>query len=35
MKGKSIFSYAKSSYGAQDYGKLVEDVISMEKLVVV
>ena len=28
--GKSIFSYAKSSPGAQDYGKLVEDVIVME-----
>jgi len=29
MHGKSIFSYAKSSIGAQDYAKLVEDVLSM------
>lgn len=28
--GKSIFSYARSSQGAKDYGKLVEDVINME-----
>jgi len=28
-EGKSIFSYAKSSQGAKDYGKLVEDVIAM------
>tara|TARA_Y100000034_G_scaffold121441_1_gene165659 strand:+ start:1382 stop:2131 length:750 start_codon:yes stop_codon:yes gene_type:complete len=35
MKGKSIFSYAKSSNGAKDYGKLVEDIASMEQLVVV
>lgn len=27
--GKSIFSYAKSSPGAKDYGKLVEDVLAM------
>ena len=27
--GKSIFSYAKSSIGAKDYGKLVEDVMAM------
>jgi len=27
--GKSIFSYAKSSSGARDYGKLVEDVLAM------
>lgn len=27
--GKSIFSYAKSSRGAEDYGKLVEDVLAM------
>jgi chromosome partitioning protein len=27
--GKSIFSYAKSSPGAQDYGRLVEDVLAM------
>ncbi|MBS3175732.1 ParA family protein [Candidatus Woesearchaeota archaeon] len=27
--GKSIFSHAKSSPGAQDYGKLVEDVLAM------
>jgi len=27
--GKSIFSYAKSSSGAKDYGKLVEDVLAM------
>ena len=27
--GKSIFSYAKSSTGAKDYAKLVEDVIAM------
>ncbi len=30
MKGKSIFSYAKSSNGAIDYGKLVDDVIAAE-----
>ena len=29
MHGKSIFSYAKSSPGAKDYGKLVEDVLAM------
>jgi len=28
--GKSIFAYAKSSSGAKDYGRLVEDVIAME-----
>jgi len=28
--GKSIFSYAKSSSGAIDYGKLVEDVLVMD-----
>lgn len=27
--GKSIFSYAKTSTGAKDYGKLVEDVLAM------
>lgn len=27
---KSIFSYAKSSPGAQDYGKLVDEVLAME-----
>jgi len=27
---KSIFSYAKSSPGAQDYGKLAEEVLAME-----
>jgi len=27
--GKSIFGYAKSSIGAKDYGKLVEDVLAM------
>ncbi|MBW2967141.1 ParA family protein [Candidatus Woesearchaeota archaeon] len=29
-KGKSIFKYARSSPGAKDYGKLVEEVLSME-----
>jgi chromosome partitioning protein len=29
MHGKSIFTYAKRSPGAEDYGKLVEDVINM------
>ena len=29
MHGKSIFSYAKKSLGAQDYGQLVEDVLVM------
>ncbi|MEM4263815.1 MAG: ParA family protein [Candidatus Woesearchaeota archaeon] len=29
--GKSIFSYAKSSPGAQDYGKLVDEVLAMEQ----
>ena len=29
MYGKSIFSYAKSSNGAKDYGKLVESVLQM------
>ena len=29
MHGKSIFSYAKSSNGAKDYGKLVENVLAM------
>jgi len=29
-EGKSIFSYAKKSNGAKDYGKLVEDVLAME-----
>ena len=28
--GKSIFSHAKSSPGAKDYGKLVEDVLAMQ-----
>jgi len=28
--GKSIFSYAKSSAGAQDYGQLAEDVVAMK-----
>jgi len=28
--GKSIFSHAKNSPGAKDYGKLVEDVLAME-----
>ena len=28
--GKSIFSYAKSSPGAKDYEKLVDDVLAME-----
>ncbi len=28
--GKSIFSYANSSPGAKDYGKLVEDVLMMK-----
>lgn len=28
---KSIFSYAKSSPGAQDYGKLAEEVLAMEQ----
>lgn len=32
MNGKSIFSYAKSSIGAEDYGQLVEDVIRMEAI---
>ena len=27
--GKSIFAYAKSSPGAEDYGKLVEEVVAM------
>jgi len=27
--GKSIFGYAKSSHGAEDYSKLVEDVLAM------
>src|SRR3989338_7519857 len=30
--GKSIFKYARSSLGAKDYEKLVEEVISMEKI---
>lgn len=30
MHGKSIFNYAKSSAGAEDYGRLVDDVIEME-----
>lgn len=30
MHGKSIFNYAKSSIGAKDYAKLVEDVLSMK-----
>jgi chromosome partitioning protein len=30
MHGKSIFTYAKSSPGAEDYGKLVEDVLTMK-----
>jgi chromosome partitioning protein len=29
MYGKSIFSYAKSSNGAKDYGQLVENVLAM------
>ncbi len=29
MKGMSIFAYAKSSSGAKDYGKLVEDTAAM------
>jgi|SRR3989338_6830143 len=33
--GKSIFAYAKSSPGAKDYGKLVEDVLEMGSLRVV
>lgn len=32
--GKSIFSYAKSSPGAKDYSKLVEDVLAMEQSVI-
>ena len=32
MYGKSIFSYAKSSSGAKDYGKLVDDVLKMGSL---
>lgn len=32
MYGKSIFSYAKSSNGAKDYGKLVDDVLKMGSL---
>ncbi len=31
--GKSIFSYAKSSPGAKDYGRLVDDVLAMEVLI--
>jgi len=34
-KGKSIFSYAKNSPGAKDYGALVEDVINMGSLRIV
>ena|SRR3989344_406096 len=30
--GKSIFSYAKSSPGAQDYGKLVDEVMVMNEI---
>ena len=33
--GKSIFKYARSSLGAQDYEKLVEEVIAMEKIQVI
>ncbi|MBU0470674.1 MAG: ParA family protein [Nanoarchaeota archaeon] len=33
--GKSIFSYAKSSPGAKDYGKLVEEVLDMGSIRVV
>jgi chromosome partitioning protein len=33
--GKSIFKYAKSSPGAKDYGKLVEDVIEMGSIRIV
>lgn len=31
MHGQSIFSYAKSSPGAEDYQQLVEDVLQMEE----
>ena len=34
-KGKSIFKYARSSPGAQDYGKLVDDVIEMGSIRIV
>ena len=34
-KGKSIFKYSKSSAGAQDYGKLVEEVIGMGSMRIV
>ena len=30
--GKSIFSYAKSSPGAEDYGKLVEEIMIMHEI---
>ncbi|MBR9706765.1 ParA family protein [Candidatus Pacearchaeota archaeon] len=30
--GKSIFNYAKSSHGAKDYGKLVEDTLAMSEI---
>ena len=33
--GKSIFKYAKSSPGAKDYGKLVEEVLAMGSLRIV
>jgi len=33
--GKSIFKYARSSSGAKDYGKLVEDVIAMGSIRIV
>ena len=35
MHGKSIFSYAKSSNGAKDYGQLVENVLAMGSVRVV
>lgn len=31
-KGKSIFKYARSSPGAKDYGRLVEEVVDMEAI---
>ena len=31
---KSIFSYARSSSGAKDYGALVEEVLAMEDQIV-
>lgn len=35
QSGKSIFSYAKSSPGAHDYGKLVDEVIEMGSMRIV